>query len=240
MEALRQAERNGLPTRWVVATRAAATLPFAAVAHLLGGRAPGGTALELFTQARAALAQEAGGRRVVLGIDDAHLLDGASATLVGHLAASGTASLVCTVCSGEATPEPLAALVRNGDAEQLELDALSEDAVFDLVTGALGGQVDGAATHRLWRLSRGNPLLLRELVDDARQLGALERRGALWHLAGTWAPGERMGDLVRDRLAGLPGLPGRPRGGRGSRAAGAARGPPAGGDLRTRQPGAGG
>lgn len=90
VEALQQAERSGLPTRWVAATRAAATLPFAAVAHLLGGQAPGGTGLELLAQARAALAQEAGDRRVVLGIDDAHLLDAASAALVGHLAASGT------------------------------------------------------------------------------------------------------------------------------------------------------
>lgn len=204
VEALQQAERSGLPTRWVAATRAAATLPFAAVAHLLGGQAPGGSGLELLAQARAALAQEAGDRRVVLGIDDAHLLDAASAALVGHLAASGTAFLLCTVRSGATTPEPLAALVRSGDAEQLELDPLSEDAVVALVTGALGGQVDGAATHRLWRLSRGNPLLLRELVDDARQRGALAHSGALWRLAAGWAPGERTGDLVRGRLGGLP------------------------------------
>ena len=48
-----------------------------------------------------ALKSERGGRRLILGVDDAHLLDDASAALVPLLARGGTASVVATLRSGE-------------------------------------------------------------------------------------------------------------------------------------------
>jgi type II secretory pathway predicted ATPase ExeA len=70
----------------VTATRSAQVLPLAAVAALLPERAPDTSdKLELFRSARRALATRAGGRPVVLTVDDAHLLDPTSAALVHHL-----------------------------------------------------------------------------------------------------------------------------------------------------------
>src|SRR5437899_1323560 len=79
-EALAAAEAKGWVARWAVATQAAASIPFGALAHLLPAVEVGvANRVELLRGAAARLAEEAGGRRVALGVDDAHLLDDASA-----------------------------------------------------------------------------------------------------------------------------------------------------------------
>ena len=83
--------------------------------------------------------------RLALGVDDAHLLDDASAALVHQLAATGSGFVVVTVRSGEPVPDPVVALWKDGLAERVEVQALGRGEVEELITAALGGQVDGAA-----------------------------------------------------------------------------------------------
>jgi DNA-binding CsgD family transcriptional regulator/type II secretory pathway predicted ATPase ExeA len=202
--ALERADADGTPTAWVVATRASGGVPFGAVAHLLPIRSmPLADRVQLLQQTRARLASQHGGRRLVLGVDDVHLLDDASAALVQHLVATGTAFLLATLRGGEALPPALDSLVRDGTAERLDVAGLTREAVGELVGAVLGGQVDGAAVHELARLSEGNPLLLRELVTSAEQHGRLVESGGLWRLTGPLAH-DRLRDLVATRLAALP------------------------------------
>src|SRR2546430_16890049 len=105
--------------------------------------------------------KRAGGRRVVVGIDDAHLRDDASAALAHQLAFSPGFFLLATVRAGEAAPDSVTALWKDGLAERLELPALSEDLVGEVVSRALGGQGDGPTLAPLWGTSGGNVLFLR-------------------------------------------------------------------------------
>ena len=90
-------------TEWVAATQSAATVPLGAVAHLVPDAAIGRGRDATLRGIVAALRRD-DGERLLLAIDDAHLLDDASAALVQLLVAGGTASAVVTVRSGERAP----------------------------------------------------------------------------------------------------------------------------------------
>src|SRR5205823_9145335 len=102
-----------------------------------------------------ALGELAGNRRLVLSVDDAHLLDAGSATLVHQVAASGTVFVVVTVRGGERAHDPIVALWKDGLAEYVELQTLARPEVDRLVATALDGDVDGAALLGLWNASQG-------------------------------------------------------------------------------------
>ena len=172
-EALAAAEASGCETKWAVASRAVAAIPFGALAHLLPIAGENSTHLQLLQQAGKWMAGQARGRRVVLGIDDAHMLDDASAALLFHLVINGIAFVVATLPSGEPAPGPVTALWKDGVAERLEIQTLARAEVSELVEAALGGPVEGLTRERLWLLSRGNILYLRELVQGGRQAGDL-------------------------------------------------------------------
>src|SRR5438128_1740285 len=79
-ECLRLAESAGCPTAHVTATRAAASLPFGALAPMLPASDHGEVGVvddrsDLLRRLAAALVDRAGGRRFVFLVDDAHLLD---------------------------------------------------------------------------------------------------------------------------------------------------------------------
>jgi DNA-binding CsgD family transcriptional regulator len=203
-EALREAEVEGLATAWATATVSARSIPFGALAPLLPVPAGGGASpLDVLRRAGKAFADVAGGRPLLICIDDAHLLDGASATLAQQLAATGAAFVMATVRTGEAAPEPIVALWKDGLAEYLELQALSKGDVEQLLHEALGGDVDGATALGLWRVSGGNVLFLHELVLDGLDRAALTRTGDVWRWHGPLTVGARLSQLIEARLRDL-------------------------------------
>ena len=143
---------------------------------------------------------------VVLGVDDAHLLDGASAALVGYLAVSGSCFLVVTVRSREPVPDAIVNLSKDGPLERVELQALSERDVAELLDAVLGGLVDGATQHRLWQASRGNPLYLRELVTGGTETGTLSATHGVWRWHGPSLATPRL-----DRARRVPARRAQPR-----------------------------
>src|SRR5690606_30762368 len=137
------AEQAGLATVQATATRSAERLPFAAVAPLLHDASPEpGTVddrADLLRRSVAALAERSEDRRLLLFIDDAHLMDDASATLVHQVAVTGVATVLVTVRSGEPAPDPVVALWKDGLAERIELGGLSPESIDELLTAVLGG-----------------------------------------------------------------------------------------------------
>jgi DNA-binding CsgD family transcriptional regulator len=205
-EALRAAERDGCATAWSTATTAAATIPFGALAHLLPVPMPGPAGrLDLLRRASGAVRERAGGRRLVLAVDDAHLLDDASAALLHQLASTRSAFVVVTVRSGEPTRDPILALWKDRLAEYLELQPLAQSEVERLLTSVLGGPVDGATLVRLWETTRGNTLFLHELVDEALERSTLRDLDGVWRWSGQVAPGARLSELVASRIGRLSG-----------------------------------
>ena len=142
-------------------TRSAGGVPFGAFAHLLPALdAPGLDRLAVMMLARRAVLQSAGEGSPVLVVDDAHLLDEASAALVHQLAIGRTLRVVLTVRSGEPTPDAIVALWKDGWLECLDLQPLDRIALGELVAGLVGGQVDSLAVARVWEQTRGNALYL--------------------------------------------------------------------------------
>jgi DNA-binding CsgD family transcriptional regulator len=202
------AAAEGTVGPWVTATRSARTVPLGAFAHLvppgLGPAAEGQDARAATLDAIVrALAAHGGGPGAVIGVDDAHLLDDASATLVHLLAVSGRAHVVATVRSGEPTPDPIVALWKDDLALRVEVQPLSRVEVADLLRRTLGSTVDGATAQRLFDVTRGNVLFLRELVDAGRSSGALVERAGVWVWDGPLRPGVPLRDLIADRLGAL-------------------------------------
>lgn len=206
VEALALAEQAGLAVGRTIATKSAASLPFGALAHLLPAEAETDLSTDwsgLLRRSAAALIERARGRRFCLLVDDAHLLDEASATLVYHLAVTGTAFLLITVRSGEAAPDSVVALWKDDLLERVEIEGLRGAAVEALVSTMLNGIVDPLAVAHLATRSQGNVLFLRELVRGALQDGTLRDEGGLWRLGGPLHPSDRVTELVDARLGGL-------------------------------------
>src|SRR5205823_12706439 len=79
-EALHLAQGGGVTCLWAVATYASAEVPYGGLAAVLPAVGPGSSASPgaLLRRSAAALTEMAGDRGLVLCVDDAHLLDGAS------------------------------------------------------------------------------------------------------------------------------------------------------------------
>jgi DNA-binding CsgD family transcriptional regulator len=204
-ECLALAEERKWSTAVVRANRAAASIPYGAFAPLLPAafRSNEGEA-DALRQAAHAVLDQGGEDRLLILVDDAHELDEASAALVHLLASSPRVFLVVTVRTGADAPQPVPALWKDELLERIEVPTLDADAAAELVSGALGGPVDGVSTHALWSASGGNALFLRELVIGAFDAGALRDVGSgLWRLTGTLSPSTRLGEVVGLRLGAL-------------------------------------
>ena len=203
-----QAEAAGHPTERVTGSQTTALVPLGAVAGLLGGLSPGPhgqvDAAALFEQARLALQQRHGGRRVVTIADDVSLLDAASLALLGYLAAQAAIFLVATVRTGEPVPELVTALWREGRLERVDLEDLSRADLGTLLQLALDGPVEAGTGREFWEVTRGNPLYVRELVLGCLESGALVERSGVWHLERPVPATARLADLVEQRIGGLP------------------------------------
>ncbi|MFL6271561.1 MAG: AAA family ATPase, partial [Actinomycetes bacterium] len=203
-EAMARAEAAGWEVEWLAATRAAASIPFGVVSHLLPpAERLGDDRLDTLRRTAELLAERSRGRPLLLGVDDAHLLDDASAALVHQLALRGLAVVVATVRTGEPAPDPVIALWKDGPARRLDLSALPPLATAELLERALGGPVDGVTRKELWRITGGNPLYLRELVLGGLESGALRQVDRVWRWRGKLADATRLVELVRARLGTL-------------------------------------
>ncbi|HEY2657793.1 MAG TPA: LuxR C-terminal-related transcriptional regulator [Solirubrobacteraceae bacterium] len=203
-EALTSARAAGCVTAWATATQAAATIPFGAVAHLLP--VPGLDAagrLQVLVRAGSALREGADGRRLVLCVDDAHLLDEGSAALVYQLASTAEAFVLVTVRTGAGAPDPILGLWKDGLAEYLELGPLPRAQATALVAHALGDALDEATALALWEVTRGNVLFVHELVLDGLEAGVLTREVDVWRWSGSMRAGGRVGEIVRARIGKL-------------------------------------
>ncbi|HMJ74842.1 MAG TPA: AAA family ATPase, partial [Iamia sp.] len=201
---LAQAEAGGHLTARVMASQAAALLPLGALApilpHDIGAQA---SPAEVFERTRAGLAALGGDRRLVLMVDDAHLLDTSSAVLLTQLLGAGVVFVLATIREGEALPDAVAGWWRGEDAVRIDLGDLDRAATSELLTHALGGAVGGDTVRRLHVASGGNPLLLRELVLQAFDRGLVHDDSGTWRLTGPLAPSRRLVDVLATRLGAL-------------------------------------
>ena len=199
---LDEAAVRGWRTVRVAGSSAASSIPFGAVAPLLAPDGSGETDFAMIiSRSHAAMT---GGGPLCLVVDDAHLLDDASITLVQHIASTAGVIVVITARSERATPRLVTTLWRDGAIARIDLDGLSRDNHDALIAAALGGPIDEPSAHRLFAATGGNPLFARELLMAAADDNAIFPDGhGGWRLGRPPRSSSRLAELVAGRVGSL-------------------------------------
>jgi DNA-binding CsgD family transcriptional regulator/tetratricopeptide (TPR) repeat protein len=142
-------------------------------------------------------------RGVLVLVDDGQELDDASAALLHQLIAAGTIASIITVRSGTRLPAALTELWKDGLAERIDLANLDLEESTELLVAALGGPLQDSSAKRLFQVTEGNPLYLREVVLSSLETGALQEDGDEWRWRGEWATGSRLQEIVAARFGRL-------------------------------------
>lgn len=193
---------QGWHVETIAATRASAAVPLAALAPLLPPLQHA-TQEALIRLTPRHLSDRAAGRQVLLVVDDAHFLDDASCILIHLLAMTPGTAVVATVATGHPVPDSITALWKDGHAARIELHPFSRDELRSLLAQVFERPIDPAVEARLWELSLGNALFLRELVVSNVESGALVTQDGIlrWRSEPLVAP--RLQDLIKGRIATL-------------------------------------
>ncbi|WP_162833440.1 LuxR family transcriptional regulator [Streptomyces sp. CB09001] len=136
-------------------------IPFAAFAHLLPESVTLHRAVQLLSDVR------------LLLVDDAHLLDAASAALVHQLAVHGRTRLLVVATDGAPVPDAVSRLWSGELLPRLALRPLPREETADLLTAGADTVLEPLTVDRLHRLCRGDLRLLRELLTAVRESGRL-------------------------------------------------------------------
>jgi predicted ATPase len=96
------------------------------------------------------------------------------------------------------------ALWKDGHLRRLELQPLSRDETTTLVEATLGGPVGSVTARRLWAITRGNALYLRQLVDAELESSRLRQVAGVWQWTGKPELSPGLVELVRARIGQLP------------------------------------
>ena len=200
-EALRRAEATGERTQWIVGTESARALPLGAFIGLLG-EAMSDPLANVRRVINSFVAQQRRGR-VVVGVDDAHLLDGLSALVIHELAQSGGVRLLVTTRTGSEEPDAVTALWKDGLLVRLDLEPLSAATTREVIESTLGGPVDARSAARFRKLTGGNTLFLRQLLADQVAAGRMRQTAGVWMWDGDVAVSASLSDTVGRQLGRL-------------------------------------
>lgn len=203
-ECLNLAAAAGYEIARATATGSQSQIPLAALSHLTAARqlAHAPDQAEALLQARRAITAMSGGGRLVLMIDDAHLLDETSATLIYQIIAANEAFVLLTVRAEEPSPEALVTAWKDDQISRIELTGLSTDDIGELL-GEVLGHVDPEAVEVFADHAEQNVLVLRELVLGALRDEALTCTEGMWRLRRELTPSARLIELIETRLRAL-------------------------------------
>ncbi|GAA1880855.1 hypothetical protein GCM10009836_72700 [Pseudonocardia ailaonensis] len=192
-------DRDG-PIRWAYGTSAAGRFPLGALAPLIPPLDNAGGEFGLIQHAEYALGDRTGGLPLLV-VDDAHLLDPLSVTVLSQVALTGRA--VTLLCVDTAHPDPFSGLWKDGKALRVALDPLSRRQTDQLIGSVLGGPVDSRTGADLRGLGSGLPLHLVEILEEGLRSGRIATYRGLHWWTGPMAPSERLGEIVSARVAVL-------------------------------------
>jgi DNA-binding CsgD family transcriptional regulator len=201
-EALAAAAANRCEIRWAVGTSSAKALPLGALASWADSAST--DALTLVRGAVESLTAAPPDTQVIVGIDDAYLLDDLSTFVLHRIVERRAAKLVLTLREGESIPAAIQDLWTSGGFERLDLQPLSMDETAALLTAALDGSVDPDAARRLWTLTRGNVLYLRNIVEQEIADGRLAKQDGQWRWTGDPVLPPGLVELIDSRMGALP------------------------------------
>ena len=201
-EAMSAAAPDRYECRWTAGTTAAQSLPLGAFASWLD---PGNSdRLQLVRGVIESLTSAAPGRTVVLGVDDVQLVDELSAFVLHQIVQRDAAKLLLTVRDGEPIPDAVREVWKDGQFDRLDLQPLSHDETTALLAATLDGRIDPDAAAGLWRLTRGNVLYLRNIVERELTDGRIQQRNGCWRWIGEPILPNNLIELIESRIGALP------------------------------------
>ena len=201
-DALTAAALRGCETRWTVGTSSAREIPLGAFTAW----APSGVTdnFQLLRGVIDSLTAAASDADVVLGVDDVHLLDELSTFVVHQIVQRGAAKVILTVRDGAPVPAAVSEIWKVGQFDRLDVEQLSLDETTNLLSATLEGPVDPDAARRLWKLTRGNVLYLRNIVEQEVADDRMVREGGFWRWIGDPIMPPGLVELVESRVGALP------------------------------------
>jgi DNA-binding CsgD family transcriptional regulator len=143
--------------------------------------------------------------RLLVFVDDAHLLDDLSALVLHQLVHSRAAAVILTVRTGEAAPAAVTTLWKDGLLRGRELEPLTRNGIDDLLAAAFGAAPDRNCAKKLWHLTRGNVLFLRQLVEQEYRAGRMVAQDGAVRWDGNTAISGSLAELVDSQIGAIPG-----------------------------------
>ena len=201
-EALSAAASRGSETRWTVGTSSARALPLGA--FTAWARSGVTDTVQLVQGVIESLTAAPAGSTVVVGVDDVHLLDDLSTFVVQQIMHRGAAKLMLTVRYGKPIPTAIQEIWKGGRFDRLDLQPLSPDETTALLSVTLDGSVDPDAAQRLWKLTRGNVLYLRNIVEQEVADSRLVQQHGHWRWIGDPIIPPGLVELIESRIGTLP------------------------------------
>lgn len=201
-EALDAARTRGCTVRTVIGTSSARRIPLGALAAWAAAHDGGG--VQLVCGVIESLIAAPDGCAVVVGVDDVHLLDEVSVFVLHQIVQRRAARVILTVRTGEPIPDGVRELWKVGDFDWLDLQPLALDGTRSLLEAALGAMPDTDAVVRLHRLTLGNPLYLRHIVEQEVSQGRLAEHEGWWRWSGEPVVPRSLAELIDARIGDLP------------------------------------
>jgi DNA-binding CsgD family transcriptional regulator len=201
-EALSAAASQGCEARWTVGASSARAIPLGAFT----GWAPSGVTdtVQLLQGVIESLTAQSSATRVVVGVDDVHLLDDLSTFVVHQIVQRGAAKVILTVRDGVQIPAAIQEIWKAGQFDRLDLAQLSLDETTTLLAATLEGAVDSDAAQRLWKLTRGNVLYLRNIIEQEVADGRIVQVDGYWRWIGDPIMPPGLVELIESRIGDLP------------------------------------
>ncbi len=201
-EALSAAEAQGREIRLAFGTSSARAIPLGA----FSAWAESGVTdtVQLLRGVIDSLTSAAAGAMVAVCIDDVHLLDDLSIFVVHQIVQRGAAKVILTIRDGEPITPAVQEIWTAGQFDRLDLQPLSLDETAALLSATLDGPVDPAAAQRLWKLTRGNVLYLRNIVEQEVADGRIVQLRGYWRWLGDPVMPPGLIELIESRIGALP------------------------------------
>lgn len=199
---------QGSEYRWIVGTTSARDIPLGAFTAWT--KSADDDRLRLVHSVIEAVTAAPAGRGVIVAVDDAHLLDDLSVFVLHQIVQWRAAKVVLTVrdgSDGSGIPESVRELWKDTDDRafaRLDLQPLARQESADLLAAALRGPVDPDAAGRLWTLTRGNVLYLRNIVEQELADGRLQQCAGCWQWVGEPVLPTSLVELIDSRFGDLP------------------------------------
>lgn len=181
---------------WLAGAESAREIPLGLFAFMLAGTRTSDP-IALLSQACAEVRRRG---LAVIGVDDIHLVDHLSATLLHQLTVEGSVRVVATARSAEPIPATITSLWKDGYLRRLDIGPFTREEVVGLVETALDGHLEDLSAETIWQASGGNGLYVRHLVEGARDAGSLRLVDGVWQLRGDVLVTAELAVLVAERV----------------------------------------